>query len=522
MNTMPSGHPSDGELLDLAEGQLNPVDAARLHSHIEACPACQARQEQQTRTVRQLSDTLAQVAGAAPFSPGPSWAAVAPRLRGARRAAYLTQPLRLAASAAAVIVFALGLLSLKAFLQPQPAVAPLVTPAPTAEKASLVPTAPILPTSTPAPKATGRVTVLIVGVDRRPGETGTGLTDSMLLLSLDRTRNAGLMLSIPRDLWVEIPGHGPGRINTAYTLGEEGQTSGAALLKQTVGTALGVRVDHVVRIEFNAVVTLIDAIGGVEIDVPAAIDDPLFPDSAYGYDPLFIPAGRQHMDGSTVLKYMRTRHGSSDFERAGRQQQVLIAIRDKLIRLDTWPELVKHAPELIAQVQSAIATDLGVADMIELVQQGRDLPDGALRTAVLDGRYVVDYVTSEGAQVLLPLRDQVSVLINDMFETGLAPATPEVEKARLAVLNGTLQAGLAGQTAQLLRGEGFNVVQIGNAGHFGYEQTTIIDHAGRPATVKALAELLKLQTGSMVYQPDPVAPAEVEIILGADLALGAD
>lgn len=517
MNTMPSGHPSDGELLDLAEGQLNPVHAARLHSHIDACPACQARQGQQTRTARQLSDTLTQVADAVPFSPGPSWAVVAPRLRGARRAAYAGQMLRLAASAAAVIVFALGLLSLKAFLQPQPVVEPLTTPVPTTDKPISVPMVLTPPTPTPAPKVTGRVTVLVVGVDRRPGETGAGLTDSMLLLSLDRTRNAGLMLSVPRDLWVEIPGHGPGRINTAYALGEKDGAGGEALLKQTVGAALGVRVDHVVRVEFNAVITLIDAIGGVEIDVPAAIDDPLFPDSAYGYDPLFIPAGQQHMDGTVALKYMRTRHSSSDFDRAARQQQVLIAIRNKLIRLDTWPELVKRAPELIAQAQNAIVTDMGVTDMIELVQQGRDMPDGALRTAVLDGRYVVDYVTSEGAQVLLPLRDQISVLINDMFETGLAPATPEVEKARVAVMNGTLQVGLAGQTADLLRGKGFNVTQVGNASHFGYKQTTIVDHAGRPATVKALAELLKLESGSLVYQPDPVAPAEVEIILGEDL-----
>ncbi|MBN1886883.1 MAG: LCP family protein [Thermoflexales bacterium] len=519
MKTMPSGHPSDEELLDLTEGQLNPVYAARLHKHIETCPACQARQTQQARIARQVSDTLAQVAGAVPFSSGPSWAAVAARLRSARRTAYLGQTLRLAASAAAVVVFALGLLSLRAFLQPQPVVEPLATPARTVEKPSLVPTATIPPTSTPAPKAAGRITVLLAGVDRRPGEKGAGLTDSMLLLSLDRARNAGLMLSIPRDLWVEIPGHGPGRINTAYALGEESQTGGAALLKQTVGDALGVRVDHVVRLEFNAVVAFIDAVGGVEIEVPGAIDDPLFPDSAYGYDPLFIPAGQQHMDGALALKYMRTRHGSSDFERAARQQQVLVAIRGKLARLDTWPELVKRAPELIAQVQNAIVTDLGVPGMIELAQQGRDLPDGALRTAVLDGRYVVDYVTPEGAQVLLPLKDQVSRLVNDIFETGLVPATPEVEMARVSVLNGTLQAGLAGQTAALLREKGFNVAQVGNASHFGYERTTIVDHTGRPATVKALAELLKLEAGSLVYQPDPVAPAEVEVILGDDLAL---
>jgi LCP family protein required for cell wall assembly len=316
-------------------------------------------------------------------------------------------------------------------------------------------------------------------------------------------------------LWIEIPGYGPGRINSAYALGEQ-NGQGAALLKQTVGAALDVRVDHVVRLEFNAVVTLIDAIGGVDIDVPSEINDPLYPDSAYGYAPLYIPAGRLHMDGALALKYMRTRHSSNDFARAARQQQVLTAARQKIIQPGVWPGFVKSLPNLIAQLQTAVATDLDLGDLLDLAQQARDVPDGALRTAVLDGRYVVDYVTPEGAQVLLPLKDRLSTIVNDVFETGQAPATPEAEMARVRVLNGTAQTGLAARTMDLLSKRGFNMTGAGNADRFNYVQTQLVDHAGRPATVKALADLLKVAPGNVVYRPDPAAPAEVEIILGAD------
>ncbi len=509
-----SAHPTDLELFNLAEGTLPAARVPQVQHHLKSCAVCQSRRSRHLQASYQLSDALARVANAAPFSPARSWAQLAPRLLTARRTERVAGLLRLAATALVMVLAVFGLLKLTV-LREQPAVSPDATAVrvirPTAIPTLLV--APIAPTPTKAPA--GRITVLIAGMDRRPGETGPGLTDSLLLLSLDRARHTGVMLSLPRDLWVEIPGHGQGRINSAYALGEQ-NGQGEALLKQTVGTALGVRVDHLARIEFNAAVALVDAIGGVDIDVPSEINDPLYPDSAYGYAPLYIPAGRLHMDGALALKYMRTRHTSNDFARAARQQQVLTAARQKIIQPGVWPGFVKSLPSLIAQLQTAITTDLNLGDLLDLAQQARDVPDGALRTAVLDGRYVTDYVTPEGAQVLLPLKDRLSTIVNDVFETGQTPATPEAEMARVRVLNGTVQTGLAARTADLLSKRGFNLVGAGNADRFDYAQTQLVDHAGRPATVKALADLLKVAPGNVVYRPDPAAPAEVEIILGAD------
>jgi LCP family protein required for cell wall assembly len=508
-------HPTDLELFNLAEGNLSAARVPEVQEHLRTCTVCQARRSRHLQVSYQLSDTLMRVANAAPFSPAKSWAQLAPRLQSARRTERAAGLLRLAATALIAMLVVAGLFKLT-LLREQPATVHNPTPLPIVVP-TVIPTAvvaPVVPTPTQAPA--GRITVLIAGMDRRPGETGPGLTDSLLLLSLDRARHTGVMLSIPRDLWIEIPGHGQGRINSVYALGEQNGQGGAALLKQTVGAVLGVRVDHVVRLEFNAVVTLIDAIGGVDIDVPSEINDPLYPDSAYGYAPLYIPAGRLHMDGALALKYMRTRHSSNDFARAARQQQVLTAARQKLTQPDVWPGFIKSLPDLVSQLQTAIVTDFSPTDLLDLAQQARDVPDGGLRTAVLDGRYVVDYVTPEGAQVLLPLKDRVSTIVNDVFETGQAPATPEAEMARVRVLNGTTQTGLAARTTDLLSTRGFNMVAAGNADRFNYAQTQVVDHAGRPATVKALADLLKVAPGNVVYRPDPAAPAEVEVILGAD------
>jgi len=123
--------------------------------------------------------------------------------------------------------------------------------------------------------------------------------------------------------------------------------------------------------------------------------------------------------------------------------------------------------------------------------------------------------------VLLPLKDRVSAFVADLFATGQAPITPEAEMARIRVMNGTPQTGLAARTADWLRKHGFNVASAENADRFTYEKTLLIDHSGRPATVKALADLFKITSGNLVYRPEPAAPAEIDLVLGVDFVLPA-
>jgi LCP family protein required for cell wall assembly len=255
-----------------------------------------------------------------------------------------------------------------------------------------------------------------MGIDRRPGEAFISRTDSMMLVSIEPESDSAAILSIPRDLYVVIPGRGQDRINTAFVYGSTGNNpaGGAQLAMQTVEYNLGVPVHDYLLVDFGAVTRGIDAIGGIDIQVPYDIYDPTYPDMDYGYDPLYIEAGLQHMDGATVLKYARTRHQDNDFYRAQRQQQVLLAARQKVLGLGP-AELLRQAPFLYQQLSDGIRTDLSLDEIIRLSTTASGIPTENIRTEVLDQDYVMSYRTPAGASVLVPLNEQITPLIQEMF-----------------------------------------------------------------------------------------------------------
>ncbi len=264
-----------------------------------------------------------------------------------------------------------------------------------------------------------RFTVLVMGMDRRPGEMGQSFrTDTMILVSLDPdTKRVGI-LSIPRDLFVDIPGYDPNRINTAYSYGElEGPGGGPRLAMQTVQYNLGIPVNDYVVIDFNAFIGLIDEIGGIDVYVQTPIYDPEYPDMNYGYDPFSITAGWHHLDGETALKYARSRHSSDDIDRQRRQQDVIYAIRDRVINLNKIPELVLKAPTLWAQFNEGIQTGLSLDQLLELAWYIKDIPEENFSRGVLDWEYVVSW-NYNGQSVLVPNREKIGALMVQVFGEG--------------------------------------------------------------------------------------------------------
>ncbi len=261
-----------------------------------------------------------------------------------------------------------------------------------------------------------RTNILVMGIDRRPGGSFVSRTDTMLLLSMDPTDNSAYILSIPRDFYAVIPGIGRDRINTAFVYGAAGNNpaGGAQLAMQAVEYNLGVPVHHYVLIDFGAVTGGIDAIGGVDVYLPVNISDPKFPDMNYGYDPLFIAAGSQHFDGRMALKYARTRHQDNDFYRAERQQQIIIAVRDKVLNLGLG-QMISKSPLIYQQLKNGIKTDLSLEEIIQLVRAAAEIPDENIHRAVLDGEYLSSYRTEKGASVLVPMNDKIAPLIQEFF-----------------------------------------------------------------------------------------------------------
>ncbi len=407
-----------------------------------------------------------------------------------------------------------------------------------------------------------RVNILLLGVDKRPNEV-YARTDTMILATIDpNTKRAG-MLSVPRDLWVSIPGYDEDRVNKAHFLGDQyGYPGGGpALAMKTIQYNLGVPVHFYVKVDFDGFRNIVDTLGGIEIDVPQTIDDPKYPDNNYGYDPFYIEAGRHTLDGYTALKYARTRATpGSDFSRAKRQQQVLLAIRDKALQLDMIPKI----PELWASMSGTVETNLQLVDILEMGQLADEIDTGNIQSEVIGPNMTIDYtVPDTGARVLLPLREKIRLVIDEMFaktEPIASPAQAEAqapapteeveaeqtvqaqaraeeiqqqaerqqeikqflaqEDAQLVVQNGTGVSNLASQTALYLKQQGFNIFQHGSADNNTYEHTVIVVYnEDKTYTLEVLKAIFEVDEENIRRSPNLKSDIDFRVIVGSDFEL---
>jgi LCP family protein required for cell wall assembly len=213
-----------------------------------------------------------------------------------------------------------------------------------------------------------------MGLDLRDYEgEGPSRTDTMMLVTMDPVSRTAGMLSIPRDLWVNIPGFDYGKINTAYYLGEmyDLPGGGPGLAVQTVEELSGVDINYYAQVDFSAFENFISEIGGVKVDVPYEITvDPIGPHNTVTLQP-----GLQTLDGPTALAYARNRETfGSDFDRADRQQQVVMAIFDQITSLGTLPKLIANSPIIYSNLKNGIHTNLNLKDTISLAWTVAQIP----------------------------------------------------------------------------------------------------------------------------------------------------
>jgi LCP family protein required for cell wall assembly len=281
---------------------------------------------------------------------------------------------------------------------------------------------------TAIPDLDGVQNILLVGTDARPGED-ISRTDALVWVRLDPSNNRVSMLSFPRDLYVRIPGYGKDKINAAYPIGEKkiGPGYGPALLKETVGQLVGMPIDRFVMINFEGFQTIIDKIGGIYIDVPKAIDDDKYPLDEYEGDirttKIHYDSGLQLMDGARALMYARTRHADSDFGRNQRQQQVLMAIFDR-IRAQGLLTQLTSLDDYTAILSDYIRTDITRGEMLSLASMGSQLHAESIQRFAIDPKMVV--AERQPAYVLV-LKDQKSLrrLVNQMIDPTVASAGGE-------------------------------------------------------------------------------------------------
>lgn len=318
-----------------------------------------------------------------------------------------------APDAADVAVVAPGLTS-TATVPPTATATHTATPTPT-------PTATPVPTATPLPPLQP-LTILLLGLDRRPDERDISRSDAMLILHIDpRPLTPTIaLLSLPRDLWVPVADYGfYSKINGAYSVGESngGPAAGAAAAQSTVAELIGQPIDYTVVTTFVGLMQIIDQIGGVEIDVPKSIYDPSYPTFDYGYMIAQFEPGLQTMDGFTALVYSRTRHADNDFERGRRQQQVLLALFTKLRNQLASGTSISNAA-LVAQLHDDLEyTDLDAATVLRLASVVQAADPATVRRDAVDLRYGYETSTIDGAYIIQPDVTAIQQLVATLFGT---------------------------------------------------------------------------------------------------------
>ncbi len=364
------------------------------------------------------------------------------------------------------------------------------------------------------------------------GEDCPAYTDTIILLTVDPVTKTAGMLSIPRDMWVNIPGYGYSRINTAWTIGEAAKLPGGGpgLAMETVSQFIGVPVNYYIQVDFGTFVSFINMIGGIDVYVEERmVLDP----TGSGQDHFVLkPGDYRHLTGKRALAYARCRDESQgcsggDFGRAKRQQQVILAIRDKVLDPAYFPKVIAQAPQIYSGFSSGVHTNMSFEDALKLVGLAKDIPPTIIKQGVIDSNMAIPANTTLNgvpASVLRPVPDLIRILRDEIFVPG-GPVSPlaqgdlrtlmQADGAKVRIINNTYTAGLEQRTARFLTAQGMQVVEFGTPTSAASE-TKLILYSSKLYALRYLAELFGVGSPQIVLQPDSTSNVDIEIRIGED------
>ncbi len=367
-----------------------------------------------------------------------------------------------------------------------------------------------------------RINILLLGMGGKEHE-GPNLTDTIMVASIDPLNKEVAMLSIPRDLYVDIGDWGAYKINSAYNLAEsyyKEEGNKFTLIKDLVGDVIGAPIHYFVLVDFDGFVNIIDILGGIEIYVEENLYDPFYPDEdMIGYDELFIEKGIHLMNGETALKYARSRQTTSDFDRTRRQQEILIAVKNKSLEKQNVFNIRKIS-QIIDALSDNIKTDLQITEMEELIKIVKNIENSKISIEIMDddigGLLYAD--KKDDLYILLPQESDFSN-IHDFVKQYFKDPLIIQENARIAIRNGTNINGLAKKLTDELVSFGHNVVDFSNSEKRDYPETFIYDYSN--GSKKFTVDFLRERLGNVpvVKLDDVGAEFDIEIIIGGDYKL---
>lgn len=361
------------------------------------------------------------------------------------------------------------------------------------------------------------ISVLLLGSDTRSGASFR--TDTIIVAIILPSAGQVSLISIPRDLWVNIPEIGMQRINTAYQDGELNgyPGGGAGLLKDTINFNLGINIDFTILVDFDGFRKSIDSIGGIDLPISCQytdwklIDNSLDPQNENNWFLYTAGPGILHMDGDLSLWYARSRKHSNDFDRGRRQQEVIRAIYNNILKNN----LVSKIPDMYSALINSFSTDIKLDDIVKLVPLSMRLSNPSIRSYFLAGEMVTPWVTPGGANVLIPNNELIQNMIKSAMET--SQTKTERIKTWIEIQNGTQQEGLDKLAAERLNYAGFSTTfePSDNTEH----QTTLLYDLSVEQNIEestGILTLLGLQRSALISAPSISSKTRYALIVGSD------
>mgnify|MGYP000969614246 CR=1 FL=1 len=372
-----------------------------------------------------------------------------------------------------------------------------------------------------------RINILFIGLDYRDylANDGPPRTDTMILFTVDPQSKTAGMLSIPRDLWVNIPGFGYSRINTAYPSGEGAQLPGGGpgLAMKTVEQVIGVPVQYYGSIDFHAFEEAIDAMGGLYICIPEKIRIDPIGDKR----PEVLKPGCQTLWGYQILAYARNRYtANGDVDRAGRQQQVIFALYNQIFNPSNFSTMLSKAPKIYAEASAGLRTNLTFDDLMRLGVLMSQIPLENIKHGIIDTTMTTMHdviLDGQKASILKPMPDKIRVMRDEIFISG-GPVSPRAagdatvlmqqDEARIRVVNSSLDATLGQRTANYLITQGMNVTEV-TAGQ-NVQNSAVVIYGPKLYALRYLLTMFGISSNSQItFAKDP-STVDIEIILGND------
>jgi polyisoprenyl-teichoic acid--peptidoglycan teichoic acid transferase len=354
-----------------------------------------------------------------------------------------------------------------------------------------------------------RITVVAMGLTQRTTEPAR--TDTLLAIDINPATHHINMLSVPRDLWVHVPGSilPDEKIADAYAIGH------SQLAAYTLERDLGIPVDYTVAMTFHGFMKLIDAMGGVNVNVPQELNDPTYPCLVgFDYCPIDIKPGLQHMTGATALEFVRERHAfaQQDLARVKDQQAFSDAVKQTLISPTTWPRY----GAVLRALEGNMITNVPLNDFSEMGVQfllARQNNVNHSYINIQNGMVQPDW-SPDGQSILRPTN---ATVIPNLVHQLFSDPTLTSENASIAVMNGSTSSGAAADVSSTLQGLGFHTVEAGNADSSTYVQSQVIENtAVHGASEYTARRLQRILNATLAKKPLSGLIAQIEVIVGSD------